>query len=139
MPLLRSLACAGLIASLAVAGHAQTPGGKEAGVTLRGYVVDAMCARSIVKKTDVMARAAKHTRACNLDEGCAANGYGVFADGRWYKFDAAGDALAHPAITASTKSRDLLFEVTGTVKADTLHVRSVREVAGTPVPGGKGR
>ena len=63
-------------------------------VTLRGYVVDAMCAQGIMKKGNVMERAAAHTKECALEESCAASGYGIFSDGKYIKFDSHGDEMA---------------------------------------------
>jgi hypothetical protein len=104
-----------LVGLLVVAGvlvaEAQTRGRE---VTLRGYVVDAT-------------RAARHTRACALDERCAAAGYGIFADGKWVKFDAQGDLLANAAIRASKRERGHYFEVRGSMRGDRFAVVSLKE------------
>ena len=52
-------------------------------ITLKGYIVDQMCAVSIQKKADPMARAAKHTRDCSFHPECAASGFGIFVEGRF--------------------------------------------------------
>lgn len=107
------------------AGAAQTP----QLVTLTGYVVDAMCGRSIAKRGNPMERAARHTRDCSLDEGCAASGYGIFAEGQWYKFDPPGDGLAKAAIEKSARKDSLAFEVTGSALGGEFAVASVKEIS----------
>jgi hypothetical protein len=124
-----------LFASLVVgAGYAQATkmeGKKQATVEAKkwhGYVVDAMCAKGMAKKDNPMERAAKHTKDCALEEGCAASGYGLFSEGKYYKFDEAGDKLAKSAIEKSTQSRDLMFDVTGKMEGDKILVASLTEM-----------
>ena len=109
----RSLAVFLCLSSLAVARSAASPPGE---VTLRGYVVDAMCGRAMAGKAKGMQQAAAHTRACALDAECAASGYGVFTEGGWYVFDARGDSLAAAVLSASARAKGILCEVTGTPK-----------------------
>jgi len=80
-----------LFLGLAMATEAQVPTGA---VALRGYVLDAGCGAALAGKPGGAARAARHTKACALDEECAAAGYGILAEGKWVKFDARGDELA---------------------------------------------
>ncbi len=105
--------------------------GSSAGesVTLRGYVVDAMCARGIAKKDKVMDRAAAHTRECALEDNCAASGYGVFSDGKYIKFDSHGDEMAQDLVQKSEKDKGLAVEVTGKMEGDRLAVASINETA----------
>jgi hypothetical protein len=65
-------------------------------VKLSGYVVDVMCFAEHAKDaTDVAKKAAaEHTRGCALMEECVKSGYGIYADGKWYPFDAKGNDLA---------------------------------------------
>ena len=101
--------------------------GSPATVTLRGYVVDALCGAAMAGKPSAMARAARHTRRCALDENCAAAGYGIISDGKWVKFDAKGDALAKAAITASKRERGHYFEVKGSMSGDLFSAVSLKE------------
>ncbi len=96
--------------------------------TLKGYVVDAMCAKAMVGKENGMKRAAAHTKTCALEEACSAAGYGVMADGKWYKFDANGDERAKAMISASAREKELSFEVTGRKVNDQFVVTSLKEV-----------
>jgi len=96
--------------------------------TWHGYVVDAMCAKGIVKKSDPMERAAKHTKECLLEESCAASGYGLFYEGAYYKFDEAGDKMAKSAIEKSKSEKGLMFDVTGAMEGDRITVASMSEM-----------
>ena len=97
-------------------------------MTLRGYVVDAMCAKGMVGKENVMKRAAAHTKVCALEEACSASGYGIFADGTWYKFDAAGDKKAKAMISASPREKEPAFKVMGRQSKDYFAVSSLEEI-----------
>jgi hypothetical protein len=78
------------------------------GETWSGTVVDTMC-----KGRDV----ANHTRDCALK--CAKGGFGlVTSDGKFLKFDEAGNAKALAALKESNKDKDLQATVTGTADED---------------------
>jgi hypothetical protein len=113
-----------LLLGLSVTLVAQVPTGA---VTLRGYVVDARCGAAMAGKPTGAVRAARHTKACALDEACAAAGYGVFAEGKWVKFDARGDVLAKAAIRASKKERGHYCEVRGSMRGEQFAVVSLKE------------
>jgi len=83
--------------------------------TWNGTLVDAMC-----KKKDL----ASHTTKCAIS--CARSGYGlVLADGRFLKFDEAGNAKALAVLQATSKEKDLRAKVTGTLDGETVQVESV--------------
>jgi hypothetical protein len=109
-----------LLASLAFAQE-----GKP--VTLKGYVVDQMCAKGIAKKENMMEKAAGHTRQCALEENCAESGYGMFSEGKWYKFDDKGSAKAKGMIEKSKREKGLYFEAMGKVEGDTFVLSSLKE------------
>lgn len=117
-----------------------TPGGAAPEeVILRGYVVDAMCGRAMAGKAKAATQAASHTRACALDKECSASGYGLMVEGVWHEFDEAGDVTAKSMVTASRRTRGLLFEVKGTMGDGGLRVASMKEVGdGAVVPPAKG-
>lgn len=116
------------------------PGGAASEeITLRGYVVDAMCGRAMAGKTKAATQAASHTRACALDKECSASGYGLMVEGVWHEFDDAGDATAKAMVTASRRTRGLLFEVKGTTGDGVFRVASMKEVGdGVGAPPAKG-
>jgi hypothetical protein len=99
----------------------------EGVTTMTGYVVDAMCAKGMLKKTDVMARAAKHSKACALEEECSASGYGLLSAAKWYKFDDDGDKQAMELIQKSSKENDIMVEVSGKMKDDRFVLASIKE------------
>lgn len=93
-----------------------------------GYIVDAMCARTMVKKGNPMERAAKHTRDCALEDECASSGYGLLYDGKYYKFDEAGDKKAKDVIEKSSTEKGMMVDVTGKMEGDRIMVASIAEM-----------
>jgi hypothetical protein len=122
----RSLAVLSLSLLLALPGFAQDEK-KENTTHLTGYVVDAMCAKGMAKKDNPMEKAAMHTKKCSLEEGCAASGFGVFSDGKWYKFDEKGDAMAIELIKASKAEKGIMVEAIGEMKGDVFAVTAIGE------------
>ncbi|MFI5252211.1 MAG: hypothetical protein ACHQQQ_07245 [Bacteroidota bacterium] len=100
---------------------------KAAVKTMKGYVVDASCAKDMADKPDVMQKAANHTKECALKEMCAESGYGLFSEGKWYKFDDAGDKQAKSLIESTTKTKEISVVVKGTPGDGTLAVTSIKE------------
>lgn len=94
-----------------------------------GYVVDKMCAVGMVKKGPkiAMEKAMKHTKACALEDDCAASGFGLVMDGKFFKFDEKGDKLAAEYLDKTTKKRDLLVDVKGTLKGEVIDVASIAD------------
>ena len=83
--------------------------------TWNGTLVDVMC-----KNQDL----ANHATKCAIT--CSKSGYGlVLADGKFVKFDEAGNAKALAALKASTKEKDLKAKVSGTLDGETVQVESV--------------
>jgi hypothetical protein len=83
--------------------------------TWNGTLVDVMC-----KDKDL----ASHTRKCAI--GCSKSGYGlVLSDGKFYKFDEAGNTKALAALNASSKEKDLKATVNGKLDGDVIQVESV--------------
>jgi hypothetical protein len=80
-----------------------------------GTVVDVMC-----RGKDL----AGHTRECALT--CAKSGYGIVtAEGKFLKFDEAGNARTLSLLKKATKDKDLKTKVTGTIDGDVLKVEAV--------------
>ena len=106
-------------------------------VTLKGYVVDQMCAKTLAKKENVMDKAAAHTKKCALEEGCSESGYGLFSDGKYYRFDEKGSETAKSLIEGSARESALMFEATGSVDGDMLTVKSLKEASAKSGKGAK--
>jgi len=95
---------------------------------MSGYLVDASCAKDMAMNADSsMIKAEKHTKKCALMDMCVASGYGMMSGGKWYKFDAKGDAKAQAVIEKSTKKNGIMAQVTGTMTGDTFTVVSIKE------------
>lgn len=83
--------------------------------TWTGTLVDVMC-----KGRDL----ASHTRECAIK--CAKGGFGVvLADGKFLKFNEAGNVQALTALKISTKEKDLKVKVTGELSGDVIQVHSI--------------
>jgi hypothetical protein len=80
-----------------------------------GTVVDVMC-----RGKDL----ASHTRECAL--ACSKSGYAlVTADGKFLKFDEAGNARALATLRKLNKEKDLKAKVSGTLAGDVLKVENI--------------
>ena len=80
-----------------------------------GTVVDTMC-----RGKDL----ASHTRECAVT--CSKSGYGlVTADGKFLKFNEAGNARALSLLKKLTKDKDLKAKVLGTLSGDVLNVETI--------------
>ena len=83
--------------------------------TWNGTLVDVMC-----KDKDI----AGHTKKCAV--GCAKSGFGlVTSDGKFVKFDEAGNAKALAALKATDKEKDLKAKVEGSLDGDIVQVSSI--------------
>jgi len=84
-------------------------------VKLTGYVVDVVCFADHVKDSPEAATkvAAEHTKECALMEDCVKGGYGVYADGQWYPFDAKGNELAKAVFEKTGKKDHVKMTVEG--------------------------
>jgi hypothetical protein len=83
--------------------------------TYTGTVVDVMC-----RTKDL----AGHTRECAI--ACSKTGYGlVTADGKFLKFDEAGNARTLAMLKKSAKEKELKAKVAGTLSGDVLKVETI--------------
>src|SRR5882672_5578761 len=84
-------------------------------VKLTGYVVDVVCFADHANESPEAATkfAAEHTKECALMEECVKSGYGVYADGKWYPFDAKGNELAKAVFEKSGKKDHIKMTVEG--------------------------
>ena len=95
--------------------------------TMTGYLVDKNCGQNMVKQgpEKAMAKAKKHTRACGLMEDCAASGYGLVSNGKFFPLDAQGNKKANAYLKTTKKENDLFVAVTGTMDGDIMNVVSI--------------
>lgn len=102
----------------------------EGQVTMHGYLVDAMCAKGMMKHPETtMKKAAAHTKDCALEEECASSGYGLISDGKWVKFDEKGDKEAKAWIESTKLAKGLMVEVSGKMSGDLFALASIHEHA----------
>lgn len=92
-------------------------------VTFSGYLLDQMCGAE-VKDTS---KAAEHTKECALMDHCVAAGYGIFAEGKFIKFDALGNKKAKAFFENSKKEKGILVIVEGNLNGDVLTVSAIKE------------
>ncbi|MDR3703293.1 MAG: hypothetical protein P4L56_26840 [Candidatus Sulfopaludibacter sp.] len=89
--------------------------GTLAAADFSGTVVDVMC-----RGKDL----AGHTRECALT--CSKSGYGlVTSDGKFLKFDEAGNARALASLKKLSKDKDLKAKITGTLDGEVLKVQAI--------------
>lgn len=92
-------------------------------VTLTGHLIDQMCGGEVKNA----AKAAEHSKECALMDHCAESGFGIFADGKYVKFDAEGSKKAKMLVEKTKKEKDIAIVAEGTLKGDTLTVASLKE------------
>lgn len=116
-----------LIAGLLVA--ATTVAWAHEKVKLTGYVVDVMCFADHVKDSAEAGTkaAAEHTKECALMEDCVKSGYGIYADGKWYPFDAKGNELAKAAFDKTSKNDHIKMTVEGMKHDGKILVEKITE------------
>ena len=98
-------------------------------VKLTGYVVDTVCFADQAKGAPEAATkaAAEHTKECALMEACVKGGYGVYADGKWYPFDAKGNGLAKAIFEKTGKKDHIKMTVEGMNHEGKILVEKITE------------
>jgi len=95
--------------------------GKKAALT--GHLVDQMCGGEVKDA----AKAADHSKECALMDHCASSGFGIFANGKYVKFDAEGSKKAKALVEKTKKDKDIAIIAEGTLDGDTLTVATLKE------------
>jgi hypothetical protein len=82
-------------------------------------LLDTMCSakEQVAKNPDA------HPTSCALQ--CAKSGYGIVVDGKYLKFDKAGNDQVLAALKSTKKTDHLHVTVDGDLKGDTIAVKSV--------------
>jgi hypothetical protein len=90
--------------------------------TVNGVLVDQACSPKMTYDD-----AKGHSKECAMMDDCKKSGFGVVtADGKFLKFDAAGDKKALEAIEATDKEEGITVSVDGTVDGKTIKVTSLK-------------
>ncbi len=94
-----------------------------AAASVEGILVDKACSA----ETTTYDAAKEHSRDCALMDDCKASGFGVVTtDGKFLKFDAAGDKMAVEALGKSSKENNFTVTVDGTVEGNSIKVTSLK-------------
>jgi hypothetical protein len=101
---------------------------QDKSVKLSGYLMDNACSASHAKDANFAERAKKHTTSCALMPPCEGSGFAVYADGKLYKFDEAGNKSAAELLKATDTKSGVTVAVEGTVEGDVVHVTKLTEV-----------
>jgi hypothetical protein len=119
----RLIALTAILAFLIVL-QAQTP--KTA--TFAGYIIDNACAGAHSKEPTFGERVKNHKTSCALMDTCVKSGYAVLtADGKFYKFDKAGNEQVEAILKDTATKQGVQVEVEGTLDGDTIKVTKVTE------------
>lgn len=98
-------------------------------VKLTGYLIDNAC--SARANTEGGAEKVKnHTVKCAMMPNCEKSGYALYADGKLFKLDEAGNKKAAELYKSTKVERGLQVAVEGEVDGDSLKVKSMSEVTG---------
>jgi hypothetical protein len=101
---------------------------QDKSVKLSGYLMDNACSASHAKDANFAERAKKHTTSCALMPSCEGSGFAVYAEGKLYKFDEAGNKSAAELLKATETKSGVTVAVEGTVEGDVVHVTKLTEV-----------
>src|SRR5258708_7434256 len=115
MKMTRKLFALSLILSVAIVLYAQ--GDKS--VKINGYLIDNACSTGHLKDAGFAERAKKHKTTCARMPSCEGSGYAVYAGGRLYKLDAAGNKGASEILKDTETKEGVTVAVEGTVDGET--------------------
>jgi len=91
--------------------------------TLKGFLVDMVCARS---PTDRLNLGPEHTRKCLLMPACKAGGYGILtANDVVIPFDEKGNAQAEKLLSSTTQEADFRITANGKRRGDHFEVSRI--------------
>jgi len=80
-------------------------------------LIDKNCVEKVKASPD------SHTTSCLIQ--CAKSGYGILDNGKWLKFDSAGNEKALAALKATTKKDHIRVDVTGELEGDSIRVATL--------------
>ncbi|MEK6651209.1 MAG: hypothetical protein AABY75_09540 [Bacteroidota bacterium] len=108
------------VAALAVSSVAQKS------MAWEGYLADKMCGSKWTGEKGEQ-RAIKHTKACALEEGCRASGYGLVTGGKYVKFTDDSEAKDADYLEKTTQESNIYVKVTGALEGDKIVVASIEK------------
>ena len=90
-----------------------------------GILADTKCGTAVAGDS---AKAAGHKVACALAPSCKASGFGIIADGKFYRFDDAGNKQALALLKATEKESALKVRVEGHFEEELIKVSAMKAV-----------
>jgi hypothetical protein len=120
----RKLFALGIILTVAFVLYAQ--GDKS--VKISGYLIDNACSAGHAKDAGFAERVKKHKKSCALMPSCEGSGFAVYADGKLYKLDEAGNKSASELLKETDTAMGIMVAVEGTIDGETVHVTKITEV-----------
>jgi hypothetical protein len=99
------------------------PGTWGADTSKTGILTDVTCGPSTAADEQ---KAAKHKVACALH--CKDGGFGMVTEGKFLKFDEAGNRKALEVFEKTKKKSDVRVKVTGDFSTDTVKVGAIEEI-----------
>jgi len=109
------------IGSLAFAQIAISTPVVENALTIKGDIIDNMCATA--HKDDLADFVKTHTKECALAPSCVDSGYSIFSDGKLYKFDK--DSSAKVAEFLKKEDSKLTVMVTAKMAGEEFNLISI--------------
>ena len=111
-----------LLAGVAVAANSARS------VKLTGYLIDNACSARANSEGGAE-KVKNHTVKCAMMPNCEKSGYALYADGKLYKLDDAGNKKAIELYKSTKAERGLQVTIEGDVDGESLKVKSMSEVA----------
>lgn len=96
-------------------------------VKLTGYVIDNACSARATGEGGAD-KVKAHTVKCAQMPPCAKSGYAIYADGKLYKLDEAGNKLVAEILKSTKVEKGLTVNVEGTLEGETLHAKKIAEM-----------
>ena len=97
------------------------------GAKLTGYLIDNACSARANSEGGAE-KVKNHTVKCALMPNCEKSGYAIYADGKLYKLDDAGNKKAVELYKSTKAERGLQVSIEGDVEGDSVKVKSITEV-----------
>jgi hypothetical protein len=96
-------------------------------VKLTGYLIDNACSARANSEGGAE-KVKNHTVKCAMMPNCEKSGYALYADGKLYKLDEAGNKKAIELYKSTKAERGLQVTVEGDVEGESLKVKNMAEV-----------
>ena len=101
--------------------------GTARSVKLTGYLIDNACSARANSEGGAE-KVKNHTVKCAMMPNCEKSGYALYADGKLYKLDEAGNKKAVELYKSTKAERGLQVTVEGDVEGESLKVKNMAEV-----------